>query len=62
MNKTHDGTLRIHFGKHKGKTIEEIPSGYLKWIEGNIENNDELVEAAHDEYEFRTKWKTHFEE
>ena len=25
--------LVIQFGKHKGRTIEEIPSDYLKWLE-----------------------------
>ena len=25
-----------HFGKHKGKELSDIPSGYLKWAVNNI--------------------------
>ena len=27
-----DGETKITFGKFKGKTVEEIPSSYLKWL------------------------------
>lgn len=30
--------MKCHFGKHKGKPMSEIPSGYLKWAVENIEN------------------------
>lgn len=50
----------ILFGKYIGKDLEEIPSNYLKWIIDKVTNNDELVEEAEKEYEFREKWKTHF--
>ena len=26
-----------HFGKHKGKPLSDIPSGYLKWCVENID-------------------------
>lgn len=29
----------ITFGKHKGKNIETIPTGYLKWLIQNVEPN-----------------------
>jgi hypothetical protein len=49
----------IYFGKYKGKDIEEIPSDYLKYlIEKGFEEDIRI--AAEEEYEFRTKWKTHF--
>ena len=48
------------FGVHRGKDIEDIPSDYLKWIINKVTTNDELVEAAEQEYDFREKWKTHF--
>lgn len=50
------------WGKYKGKTIEEIPSGYLKWLEDSANCDDELKEAAQSELEFRTKLGTHFYE
>lgn len=48
------------FGNYIGKDLEEIPSDYLKWIIDKVTTNDELVQAAEEEYEFRSKWKTHF--
>jgi len=48
------------FGVYRGKDLEEIPSDYLKWIINKVTNNDEIVEAADQEYEFREKWKSHF--
>jgi hypothetical protein len=29
--------LICHFGKHKGKRIDEMPSGYLMWCLNNIQ-------------------------
>jgi len=48
------------FGVHRDKDIEDIPSDYLQWIINKVTTNDELVEAAEAEYNFREKWKTHF--
>ena len=53
-----DGTMIMPFGKHKGKTIEELPSSYLSWM---VENFDEehLLDAADAELRFRDKHDTH---
>ena len=59
-HKQHDGTLPVTFGKHNGKTIEEIPSSYLKYIIENWDNHPDLQEAADAEYNWRTEWKCHF--
>ena len=56
-----DGTRTVHFGKYKGKTIEEIPSGYLRWMRDNCEEDD-LVDDAARELQFRDDHSTHFEE
>ncbi len=54
-----DGTKIMPWGKFKGKSIEEIPSGYLRWLKDNCED-DEIMKSAEDEYVFRDKWNTHF--
>lgn len=51
----------IYFGKYKGKDLEEIPSGYLKWLAENCED-DEVATAADDEYNWRTDHNKHFED
>ena len=56
-----DGTMTVPFGKYKDKTIEEIPSGYLRWMRDNLEEDD-LVQAADDELQHRTDHNVHFEE
>jgi len=56
--------VAIPFGRHKGKTVEEAPSSYLRWI---IEKVDEskypsLIGAADKELAWRSKWSRHFED
>jgi hypothetical protein len=51
----------LHFGKYSGKTVEEIPSGYLKWLINNC-TDDDITDAADKEYEWRTYWRKHFNE
>lgn len=53
--KINDGTFIMPFGKHKGKTMEEIPSDYLKWIsESFMEPKDfKIMQAAVKELNFR---------
>lgn len=50
----------ITFGKYKGKDLEDIPSDYLKWLITEAKcDDDDLIEAANEEYNFRDNWKTH---
>ena len=42
-----DGKVRMPFGKHKGKTLDEIPGDYLMWVldNTNLDNRPTLKEA-----------------
>ncbi|MEM5785836.1 MAG: DUF3820 family protein [Syntrophobacteraceae bacterium] len=55
----HDGTMTMPFGKYRGQTLEEIPSGYLRWIALNVEDQDELQEAADSEFQWREEHGKH---
>ena len=46
----------IHFGKHKGEQLRDIPEGYLKWYRDNGEFDD-WVDAASKELRHRRKDK-----
>jgi len=35
------------FGKHKGKPINQIPSGYLSWIIGGGISSPEIIGHVH---------------
>lgn len=37
---------RVPFGKHAGKTWDQVDYGYLRWILQNITDNDDLVFTA----------------
>ena len=52
----------INFGKYKGREVEELPSQYLEWFLDTIENKPRLYEAIEEEYNFREKTNTHWEE
>jgi len=54
-----DGTIKMPFGKHKGKSFEEIESDYLRWMRDNMED-DRLNKAAKNELSFRDTHNTHF--
>jgi hypothetical protein len=47
------------WGKFAGKTIEEIPSGYLKWLAEKCEDDD-ICEVADKEYQWRDQWGKHW--
>lgn len=32
----------LHFGKHKGKKLADVPSEYLQWVVGNVKLNSAL--------------------
>ena len=44
----------IHFGKHKGERLRDIPTGYLEWYRDNGEFDD-WVDAAFEELKHRKK-------
>lgn len=50
----------VTFGRHKGKSIEDIPSDYLKWLAENADN-DSIATAADDEYNWREDHGAHWE-
>ena len=56
-----DKEVIMSFGKHEGKSLEDVPSSYLKWFFENVEDQDELVEACYEEWQFREKFDEHFE-
>jgi len=49
------------WGKYKGKDLEEVPSGYLKWLAENCED-DSIATEADQEYKWRTDHNKHFED
>lgn len=53
--------MKMPFGKYKGREMDSIPSDYLKWVAGNVDDED-LCEAADEEYRFRTDNNEHWYE
>lgn len=49
----------LPFGKYEGRSIEEVPSGYLRWLIQTLDD-EEIVEAAENEFRFRTYHSCHF--
>lgn len=52
-------TIRIPAGKFKGELVVDLPSGYLKWVAENWED-DEIASIADDEYNRRSDEDDHF--
>jgi hypothetical protein len=50
--------MKMPWGKFKGKYLEDIPSGYLRWLAENCEN-DEIATEADEEYRWRTDNNAH---
>lgn len=51
--------LILKWGKYKGRTIDSIPSDYLKWLAENVEDED-VACAADEEYRWREDNNEHF--
>lgn len=53
--------MKIPFGKHKGEYIIDLPSDYLKWVAGNVDD-ESVCCAADEEYRWRTDNNEHWYE
>lgn len=59
---------KMPFGKYRGRDVEDVPSGYLKWcleqewfVEGEfVGEYVGLAKAVETEYEYRENWSKHF--
>ena len=51
--------MKMPWGAFKGREIEEIPSGYLRWLAENCED-DEIATEADEEYRWRSDTGGHF--
>ena len=58
MDDPNSSSITIHFGKHRGKQIRDIPSDYLKWLARECDD-DEIATAADVEYKFRDLYAEH---
>ena len=36
-SKKDPGEFKMHFGKHKGKTLKELPESYIHWLAGECQ-------------------------
>ncbi len=45
--------MKMPWGKHKGKDIEDVDSGYLQWLAENVTGNDALVREAENQLQLR---------
>ncbi len=52
---------KMPYGKFKGKPMHKIPSGYLRWVAENFDN-ETVCTAADQEYQWREKYNEHWEE
>ena len=53
--------LVMPYGAFKGKKMHQIPSGYLKWIAENFDQ-DNICTAADTEWQWREKYSEHWED
>ena len=55
----------VPFGKHRGAPISELPSSYLRWLEGQDwfeEKHEGLLEVVQAELSWRDETGQHWEE
>ena len=50
--------MKMPWGKHKGRDIHELPSGYLLWLAENS-NNERICKEADNEWQWRDKYNQH---
>jgi len=49
----------LPWGKYKDRILSSIPSGYLKWLSENCED-DNISTLADEEYRWRDDYHEHF--
>ena len=54
-------SMVMPFGKYRNRKIEDIPSSYLKWLAEEAEDDD-ISDAADEEYRWRSDHDAHWEE
>ena len=57
--------MLMSFGKHRGKSIEDIPSDYLEWLmeqDWFIEKYEPIAQMVERELAYRSTWECHFYE
>lgn len=42
MSLEYDDDSIMPFGKHKGKTLEDVPASYFIWLQGELRNKSRL--------------------
>lgn len=47
------------WGRYQNTDLEDIPSSYLRWLSENCDD-DEICQAADEEYQWREDNKGHF--
>ena len=50
------------FGMHKGKYLDKLPSGYLRYLAENCDWDTKIQEAADEEWQYREKYGCHIED
>jgi hypothetical protein len=38
LTKQVGGEYRMPFGEHRGKALKDLPGGYLRWLESNVDS------------------------
>ena len=60
MKLNDNGVPIMPWGEHKDEPFDEIPSGYLRWLARECDD-DEIREAAEEEIQRRDDEQGHFE-
>ena len=53
--------MKMPFGKFKNRDIDDLPSDYLKWVAGHVDDEN-ICCAADEEYQYRTDNNIHWYE
>lgn len=65
MGHVDTGGYVMPLGKHRGKSIADLPSGYLRWLCGQDwfeERYEHLLEVAQEELRWRDEMDEHWED